>query len=297
MKIESLLLLETLAENSNLSRAAIVLRTTQPRLSQQLRQLESELGFSVFERTSRGLKITEQGMVFLPFAKKIARTLAEGIAMAASQKDAVSGTLHLGLSRTTPPTTPQFLMTFRKVYPSVHVTVTKTSLPDLVLGLNSRRFEVCLCYEPEESRNLRWEPLFQSEVVAISAPALGLAAEMSLEDLSKYPLVLHSRACSTRMLLDRTLLRCNLTPNISMEIDDSNTLRIIVKSGGGISFLPQAALVSTRHLVVTRILQPKLHIAGGLLHRDDMNPAALAFSSLLRAAPKAVQSVSLESAD
>src|SRR5215469_8648252 len=65
------------AEESHFTRAASKLRVTQPTLSHQIRELESQLNLRLFDRAARRVKLTAAGEVLLPHARRVVRELAE----------------------------------------------------------------------------------------------------------------------------------------------------------------------------------------------------------------------------
>jgi len=67
------------AEELNFSRAAERLHIAQPPLSQQIRQLEGELGFSLFHRTKRKVELTKAGEAFLEDAQQLLRQLGAAV--------------------------------------------------------------------------------------------------------------------------------------------------------------------------------------------------------------------------
>lgn len=86
----------TVAQEGNLTRAAERLCLTQPALSLQVKKLQSELNLCLFDRTPRGMRLTESGQRLLPVAQRALIAAAEFTAAAAGLEDAVSGRLHLG---------------------------------------------------------------------------------------------------------------------------------------------------------------------------------------------------------
>lgn len=86
----------TVAQEGNLTRAADRLCLTQPALSLQIKKLQSELNLTLFDRTPRGMRLTESGQRLLPVAERALLAAAEFNAAAAELKDAISGRLHLG---------------------------------------------------------------------------------------------------------------------------------------------------------------------------------------------------------
>lgn len=86
----------TVAREGNLTRAAERLFLTQPAVSLQIKKLQAQLNLTLFERTPRGMRLTETGQRLLPIAERSLQVTAEFIAAAAGLKDAVSGRLRLG---------------------------------------------------------------------------------------------------------------------------------------------------------------------------------------------------------
>ncbi len=96
MDINHLRAFVTVAREGNLTRAAERLFVTQPALSLQVKKLQEALDLTLFERTSRGMRLTEAGQRLLPAAERALGGVAEFRAAAAGLKDTVSGKLRLG---------------------------------------------------------------------------------------------------------------------------------------------------------------------------------------------------------
>lgn len=96
MDIHHLKSFVTVAQEGNLTRAAESLCVTQPALSLQLKKLQEELEIGLFERTSRGMRLTEAGQRLLPAAQRALAGMAEFRSASAGLKNAVSGQLRLG---------------------------------------------------------------------------------------------------------------------------------------------------------------------------------------------------------
>ena len=71
MEIHQIIYVQTVAHYRNFSKAAMHLNITQPTLSQQIGRLEAEIGFPLFERTTRVVNLTDQGRAFLEYAEPL----------------------------------------------------------------------------------------------------------------------------------------------------------------------------------------------------------------------------------
>src|SRR5947199_10251000 len=87
-----------IGEEQHYGRAALRLRVAQPALSRQLQDLEEEIGFKLFDRLSRGVKISAAGKLFLEDARRILQQVNEATRRAARVAQGKSGTLRIGLT-------------------------------------------------------------------------------------------------------------------------------------------------------------------------------------------------------
>jgi len=128
------------ARRGNLSRAAEALYVSQPTLTARLQALESELGEQLFVRTRRGMRLTEAGEAFLPFAEHSVQAISDGRDRLSELRRGTLGKLLLGA----PPTVstyalPTLLARFTAEHPGVRLTVmTGTSEEILELVLHDR---------------------------------------------------------------------------------------------------------------------------------------------------------------
>jgi len=122
-------LLETLARTGSLRQAAEALGTSQPRLTQHLQKMERDLGAVLFHRSSGGLKLSEAGRTFLPFARRIRTTFESAQSAILEFGSSAPRSLRLGMSMTASlHLVPSNLLSFRERHPDVRVSVTRTYL-------------------------------------------------------------------------------------------------------------------------------------------------------------------------
>ncbi len=282
MTIRDIELLLALARHPNLSRVAVEQETTQPRLSERLRRIELEVGARLFDRTSRGIELTQAGRKFLPFARAISDTFAQGVLEISESEDELRGELHVGISHTHAAVIPELMVGFQDQYPGTKVKVTRTQADHVAGGVSSKRFDVGLCYEPLSYDGLVWEPLFKAYMMVVAASGAGLPSQTTLASLSDSSLVLPTRACSTRVHLDRCVAELGLALKVKMEIDDPQALLAIVKTGFAISILPETKVPVSRRLRTSRLVRPEIQVEGGILLRTEVSKVTKLFASFLR---------------
>ena len=124
------------AEMENVSRAALKLHVSQPALSRQIRDLEDELGFVLFERTAKSVSLTEAGRVFLKEAREVLQRVDEAIQKARGVAAAAETELHVGYSpHATARILPLILRAYQRALPKVRITLHGRSNQKSIAGL------------------------------------------------------------------------------------------------------------------------------------------------------------------
>src|SRR5437762_8373875 len=157
-----------LARAGSFSRAADRLGISQPSVSQQMRDLETALRVSLFQRRGKRILLTSAGLVFQEHARAILHQLENFLDELGGDSEQVRGDLHLG---TVPwldvALVPQLLGLFAATYPPFNLTVTEISSDDIETALEEGRMDVGLGFLTHHSPNLHYELLSSDEFVLI----------------------------------------------------------------------------------------------------------------------------------
>src|SRR5580704_3248262 len=124
-------------EERHFTRAAAKVGIGQPPLSQQIKDLEGEIGAALFRRLAHGAELTEAGKAFLAGVKEMP-SMAEKAAMAARRAArGETGSLRVGFtpSATFNVVVPSAIRTFRRAYPEIYLTLEEANTTRLVIGL------------------------------------------------------------------------------------------------------------------------------------------------------------------
>src|SRR5437016_75278 len=113
MELRHLRYFVAVAEEENVSRAALKLHVSQPALSRQVRDLEEELGFELLERSAKSVRLTNGGRAFLDEARAVLQRAEAAVKKARAVADGEDGELHIGYApsltaRILPPTLRRF---------------------------------------------------------------------------------------------------------------------------------------------------------------------------------------------
>jgi DNA-binding transcriptional LysR family regulator len=285
------------ARRQNLSRAAEVLFVSQPTLTARLQSLEASLGEQLFVRTRRGMRLTEAGEAFLPYAEHALRALADGRERLEELRRGVAGRLVLGAPPTVSTyTLPAMLARFSAAHPNVRLAVkTGTSEEVLEMVLHDQvQLGIMRSLVHQEIESV---PLYTDALVLIAGPGHRLAApgtdrKARMADLAGEVLVLFGRSSSYLEFTTATFRQAGVLPNSVLELDNIEAAKKMVERGLGVSLVPVSTV--TAELAAGTLTQIELVDAAPVrreivaVRRIDAGPPAGAvglFLEMLRELP------------
>ncbi|MBD9459168.1 LysR family transcriptional regulator [Pseudomonas sp. PDM05] len=184
----------TVAEELHFGRAAIRLHLAQPPLTRQISALEAELGFKLFDRTSRTVTLTAQGRSFLPYARGVLEQVELAQVIAGKLAAGTAGQLALGYvsSIALSDLFSQVIHAFAQRFPDVQLTLVECASGSLGAQVADGRLDIGLSRRLPQSSEVQALSLGQEPLVAALASDSPLArqAQVSLAQLSAYPLIL-----------------------------------------------------------------------------------------------------------
>ena len=223
MELRQLKYFAATAEYLNFSEAADHLCITQGTLSQQIKQLEDELGTPLFIRTSHSVMLSEAGAEMLPLAQKTIEASNECRTKIKDLKNDLCGTLSIGLTASFRDLATNTMRTFLKEYPGVKLDVRFQSAPELLEMLEKREVDVIFAFKPQAKyEEVESEELFDSKLSVIMRKGHPLADRESLTwaDLEKQSLALPGVGMQARKAFDRYIDVDTSKLNIHVEMND-----------------------------------------------------------------------------
>jgi DNA-binding transcriptional LysR family regulator len=237
------------ARRQNLSRAAEALFVSQPTLTARLQSLEAALGEQLFVRTRRGMRLTEAGETFLPFAEHAVRALADGRERLDELRHGMAGRLVLGA----PPTVstyalPALLARFSAAHPAVRLAIktgTSEEILEMVLHDQVQIGIVRALANPE----IDSVPLYTDTLVLIAGPGHRLAGsriggQARLADLAGEVLVLFGRSSSYLEFTTAIFRQAGALPGSVLELDNIEAAKKMVERGLGVSMVPASTVAA-----------------------------------------------------
>lgn len=199
----------TISESGSFSRAALELNVAQSALSHHISQMEGRLGVTLFERSSKGVTLTESGKRFLDHAHAI--LIAVDVATNDVRDDArePGGLVRIGITLTVARalTTP-LMAQLNLEAPRVTLRVEERLSPQLVQAVSNGEIDIAVCFNAGDDRRVRSTALFEENVCLVGAPALigDTDSDIALEKALGYPLLLPGRDHNLRGMIDRATL-------------------------------------------------------------------------------------------
>jgi DNA-binding transcriptional LysR family regulator len=248
-----------LARTLHMTRAAEQLHIAQPALTQNIQQLEEELGTLLIHRNGRKLSLTAAGRVFLFEAERSLRRF-EGAKFAAQRAGRGElGRVAIGFGTAADVlVVPQLVKNFADRYPGVAIQLKEMGCNDQLVALRSGEIDIAISYtapgQEFDSRELASEAL----IVAIhDQHILAKQPFIAIKDLAPDRLILPSRNVAAT-LAEAIMLEFaeeGVTPRSIQEVATWQTAIGLVAAGVGVSIMPESVRAYTRENVVTRSIK------------------------------------------
>ncbi|MBL8517258.1 MAG: LysR family transcriptional regulator [Betaproteobacteria bacterium] len=256
MELRHLRYFVAVAEARTFTLAAARLGIQQPPLSQQIKMLETELGFSLFRRLPKGVELTVGGKVFLEEARRILANVERAGERAASAAQGKTGKLTLGFTTSviTHPLAPRMIGGFLKAYPDVQVEFREGSAASLIHAVANGSLDVGAVRTPVvRPEGVRFRTLLRESMLLV-LPArhpIALAAGggktkdlpmLSLKALRNESFILARRTGAPGMFADLILAchRVGFEPKIAVEIEHMLSNIALVAGGLGVTAVPES---------------------------------------------------------
>jgi DNA-binding transcriptional LysR family regulator len=256
MDLKRLRTFVAVAEQGTVSKAATLLRITQPALSRQIIDLQGELGVALFRRAGRRLVLTEEGEQLLGQSRAVlahADLLAERM-RSIGQGDA--GILRVAAApQTIENVLPGFLHRYARRYPGVKVKLIEAVAFDQLQLLERGEAQLAINVAQAHDGRFASHPLPPLEVLTVWDRSFPLrkSSVIDIRALVRCPLLLPKAGFASRKLFDAACRLEHLEPVVMVESDAPNALIALAKAGHGVAVIPSTVLVDRKRLHVARL--------------------------------------------
>lgn len=249
------------AEESSFNRAARRLHIAQPPLSTQIKQLEEELGVRLFERTNRGVRMTEAGELLLEEARRIFVQVDQTVRIVRRVGHGEVGRLTLGfVPSASNEVLPEILRAFRDRFPEVELFLREMRPDRIVQRLHDKQVDVGFLYLPLEDASLNIECISREPLVLALPEAHPLARrrKVELQDVSEEPFILPARYSMPGLYgqVTEACRRAGFAPRaVQKDVWLMQTIVGLVAGGIGVALVP----ASVRNLRRRGVLYKQVH--------------------------------------
>jgi DNA-binding transcriptional LysR family regulator len=285
MELRHLRYFVAVGEEQHYGRAALRLRVVQPALTRQIQDLEEEVGFKLFERLPRGVKLSAAGKLFLEDARRILQEVNEAAARAARVARGQSGTLRVGFSENASwrGVVPESFRRFREIQPDAELQLQPLPSMEQLEAIRSGRLDAGFVLNmpgPGPDLERLSVAMQRIELAVPSGHPLTKLKELRLRDLTDASFVWFPRRASPT-LYDRLMRECFRgglkSPRIVQDGLNEATILSLVATGLGVGWvLGTARWRCPKSVVITSVVDLNVPLLLALAWRKDNKSPLLA---------------------
>lgn len=245
MNHNHLMIFRAVAESGSFTRAAQRLYISQPALSQQVGQLETELGVKLFDRLPRGVRLTSAGQILANHGARIAALDQQAQRQIQELQGLARGRLTLGASQTIGVyLMPEILGRFRREYPQIDLDLEISNTEAIQQKLADDLFDLALTEGFLEQPDLDASVFQQDNLVAIVPPEHPLLERKAVTaaQFCAQPLIVREHGSGTLAVIERALARKSITLSPTMSLGSTEAIKRAVQSHIGVAIVSRLSI-------------------------------------------------------
>ena len=260
------------AKTEQISKAAEILNVSQPAISQQIKSLEDQIGFKLFSRSKKGVKLTQEAEEIFAYCKNIFAQVESINHTLQNISSLDTGTLRIGASDTI---CKYYLIdklkTFEELYPKIRYRVTNCTTTESLTLLKNNDVDIAFVHTPVTNQNFTFRPCLTLEDYFVCSKDFDCSQIKELSDLTKYRTLLLEKSSHSRKSLDSNLLRYNVELRPKFELASLDLLIEFAKKNMGI-------ICVSKQYIKTELEAQELKIIP-LKEKLDLRSISLAFDN------------------
>jgi DNA-binding transcriptional LysR family regulator len=224
--------------------AADELIVTQPSVSAAIAALSRELGSELFERAGRGIRPTDAGIAFTPYAEDVMGLLDEGRRAAREAASVAASKLKIAAVTTAAESfVPPLMRAFQVEHPGLELALDVGNRQRVLERVLAHAADVAITGRPPADDRLVAMPIMDNQIVCITAPDDELVGHgpISVNVLAERPWLLREQGSGTRALVEQYLTDRNMAPN-TLTLGSNGAIKQAARVGLGVSLLSRAAI-------------------------------------------------------
>lgn len=235
---------EAVAQYLSYTRAAELLYLSQPAVSMQIKQLESEVEMPLFERMGKKLFLTEAGEELLIYARNISHQLAELDDVFNEMRGSKKGRLTIAVATTANYFALKLLGEFYRRFSGTNISLDVTNRERLLNHLNDNTADMVIMGQPPEGMDVEATPFLDNPLVVIAPKGHRLADEkqIPLSVLQQETFIMREHGSGTRIAMERFFEESGYSISSVMEMSSNEAINQAVEAGLGLGIVSQHTL-------------------------------------------------------
>ena len=271
-------------KHMSFARAAEELCITAPAVSQQIKEMEQDMGVNLFIRENRKIELTSAGEYFLLYARKLLSTVNEADVMMERLRGTQMKTLNIGLVSTAKYFLPHLIAEFKKDFPNIKIKMEARNRQQLVELLRDGEIDIAIMGQPPKEMDTRVEAFAKHPHAFIANAQHALAGKLNItpDELNAYEVISRELGSGTRFIMEKYFTEHQISPIVSMQISSIEAIKQAVIANLGITFTSLHTVgseISNRQLVVLDVQETPImrtwHVVA--LNKHNNSQAAEAF--------------------
>lgn len=238
IKLDLFKVFNIVAQEKSFSKAASRLFMTQPAISQQIAQLESDLQVTLFYRTKKGVILTPLGETLLTYVTKALEALEKGVNLVEEQQKLQDGKLTIGVGDTI---SRYFLLEhlakFKQKYPKIKLKVINSTTQEICKLLLQKEIDLGICNTPIPHKDLEILPYQEVNDIFVASPAVAkqLGNNISLQVLANCSLIMLDQTATSRKIVENYFKNKGINIKPDFELGTHDLLIDFAKKGLGVA--------------------------------------------------------------
>lgn len=283
MELKELKSLAALARTANITHAAAQLHLTPSAIHRHLQILSEDLGLTLYEKQGRTLRLTPAAESLLPIINELFLNVDSLHAAANDWKQLRRGAVRIGAGPTfSSYALPPLLEAFRRTHAGLDVVLEAGHTAQLLSMLSDGQLDVLfLVPNPGVQKEFLVERSWEFRVPFVTGPQSGPSGPTTLSKLAQYPVLLYKQGSFFEEQIEHYFHRHRFSPRVAMRLDNAEPIKALVRSGFGISLLPEWAVrreVESGELRLVRVRQHVMTSRIGIIRRRTRHISAPALA-------------------
>lgn len=243
MDLKQLRYFTHIADFGNMTRASEFLHIAQPALTQQIANLESELGTRVFARSTQGMSLTAAGDVLYRYAKSLLKQLEDAKHAVSEETDHPSGGVTIGIPGSTGKVLSVPLLREVMAHDRIILEIVERPSSELQDLVARGRLDIAIVVDAQPARGVSLAPLLREALYVVLPPqAASSRRSIGMKELAAQPLILPSLPSTIRQRINTSFMDAGLSYRLAGEVSATDMLIRMVAANLGWTVLPWAAV-------------------------------------------------------